>query len=198
MQKNAIQIALELTQTFDSIGIAYMIGGSIASSVHGVFRYTNDADIVADIRAEHIAPLVAALERDYYVDGDMIRDAVQEAGSFNVIYLDGMIKADIFIKQKSAWVDMEWSRRRMEKLGPEEAPSAYVASPEDMILQKLRWFRMGGGVSDRQWGDITGMLKVQQPTLDYAYLKHWAAHLELTDLLAQAYDDSGIEEAVGP
>ena len=82
----------------------------------------------------------------------------------------------------------------MEKLGPDDALSAYIASPEDMILQKLQWFRMDKGLSDQQWGDITGMLKVQQPTLEYAYLKQWAAFLELTNLLAQAYDDSGIEE----
>ena len=194
MQQNVVLVAQILTQNFDALGIEYMIGGSLASSVHGLYRYTNDVDMVADVREEHIAPLVAALESQFYIDDEMMRDAIQEASSFNVIYLEGMIKADIFIRQKSAWVDMEWSRRKMEKLGAGDAPSVYVASPEDMILQKLRWFRMGGGVSDRQWGDITGMLKVQQPNLDYAYLKQWATHLALTDLLAQAYDDSGIEE----
>jgi hypothetical protein len=194
MQENVVLVTKILTQTFDALTIEYMIGGSLASSVHGLYRYTNDVDIVADVREAHIAPLVAALEAQFYIDADMIRDAIQYESSFNVIYLEGMIKADIFIRQKSAWVDMEWSRRRIEKLGLGDAPSAYVASPEDMILQKLRWFRLGGSVSDRQWGDITGMLKVQQPTLDYAYLKQWAAYLTLTDLLALAYDDSGIDE----
>ena len=196
MQENVILVTQILTQSFDALDIEYMIGGSLASSVHGIYRYTNDVDIVADMREEHIAQFVAALQNQFYVDDEMIRDAIQERSSFNVIYLDGMIKADIFIRQNSAWVDMEWSRRRMEKLGPGDAPSAYIASAEDMILQKLRWFRMGGGVSDRQWGDITGMLKVRQPTLDYVYLKEWAAHLDLTGLLAQAYDDSGVEEKV--
>jgi len=194
---DVIIVLRTLTRIFDAQGISYMVGGSVASSAHGAVRATNDVDIVADMREEHIAAFVEALEGAYYVDDEMIRDAMHEESSFNVIYLDKMTKADIFIKQKSAWVDVEWSRRRIESVGGEEADaiSVYVASPEDMILQKLRWFRMGGGVSDRQWGDITGMLKVRQPELDYAYLKQWAAYLTLTDLLAQAYDDSGITES---
>ena len=191
-----IKVLQNLIYHFDALKISYMVGGSVASSSHGAVRATNDVDIVADFREAHITAFVSALEGAYYVDADMIRDAIQESSSFNVIHLEKMTKADIFIKQKSAWVDMEWSRRLIKSVGGEDTDSisVYVASPEDMILQKLRWFRMGGGVSDRQWGDITGMLKVQQPTLDYAYLKEWGAYLELTDLLALAYDDSGIEE----
>ena len=108
MPQNVILVAQILTQTFDALGMGYLIGGSVASSAHGLYRYTNDVDIVADIREEYIAPLVTALENQFYIDADMIRDALREASSFNVIYLEGMIKADIFIKQKSAWVDMEW------------------------------------------------------------------------------------------
>ncbi len=193
-----IKVLRELIQHLDAQEISYLVGGSVASSSHGAARATNDVDIVADFREEHISAFVAALGGAYYVDDEAIRDAIEGASSFNVIHLEKMTKADIFIKQKTAWVDMEWSRRLIKSVGGEEADSisVYVASPEDMILQKLRWFLMGGGVSDRQWGDITGMLKVQQPNLDYAYLREWAAHLELTDLLAQAYDDSGIEESV--
>ena len=193
-----IEVLRNLAQHLDAQGISYMVGGSVASSSHGAVRATNDVDIVADFREEHIAAFVAALGGAYYVDDESIRDAIEGASSFNVIHLDKMTKADIFIKQKSAWVDMEWSRRLIKSIGGEDgdAISVYVASPEDMILQKLRWYRMGGGVSDRQWGDITGMLKVQQPTLEYAYLTEWAEFLGLTDLLARAYDDSGIEELI--
>ena len=195
MQREVTRIIEQLTQTFDSLGVDYMIGGSVASSIRGIYRYTNDVDIVAALREEHIAPFVATLENDYYVDADMIRDALQEKSSFNVIQLETMTKADIFIKQDSAWTDAEWKRKSREQIGEDTPLSVFVASAEDMILQKLRWYRLGGGVSDRQWNDITGMLKVHTPELDYAYLRTWAENLELTDLLAQAYDDSGLPPA---
>jgi hypothetical protein len=123
----------------------------------------------------------------------MIRDAIRERGSFNVIYLDTMYKADVFIPKQTPWAGEQMARRRPERFGEgDQAVILSVASAEDMVLQKLEWFRMGGGVSDRQWGDVLGILKVQAGSLDDDYLRRWADEPGLSDLLGKALEEAGI------
>jgi hypothetical protein len=62
----------------------------------------------------------------------------------------------------------------------------YVHSPEDILLQKLRWFRLGGERSDRQWRDVLGLVQVQGPRLAVEYLRRWAEQLLVADLLEKA------------
>jgi hypothetical protein len=187
-----------LVSRLDVLGIGYFIGGSVASSMHGIYRATNDADIVVDLSEEKIDALVEALQDDFYVDADMIREALKHNHSFNVIHLPTMVKADLFPPKRTPFGESEWHRRRQEKIRDTEMQSVYVASAEDMILQKLNWYRLTGERSDRQWGDVQGMLKVQGTALDFAYLVHWAAELELTDLLDNALIDAGLEKEKEP
>jgi hypothetical protein len=77
--------------------------------------------------------------------------------------------------------------------GEDETVRVYLSSPEDVILHKLEWYRLGGGVSDRQWGDVLGVLKVQGEALDFGYLRQWAGELGLTELLAAALRDAGLK-----
>lgn len=184
-----------IVPTFETLNIEYLIGGSVASSLNGVYRYTNDIDFVADVKADHVAALVADMEDEFYIDADSIREAIAMEASFNIIHLDTMIKADVFIKKPDLWTEAEWLRRRKEMIGSgEKAIEVNISGPEDSILRKLFWFRLGGGVSDRQWNDILGLFEVKAPTLDYAYLRHWAAKLDLTALLAEAMEDAEITE----
>ena len=82
---------------------------------------------------------------------------------------------------------------RLEYLGEGEPNRVHhLASPEDVILNKLDWYRQGGCVSERQWNDVIGILKIQQPSLDYDYMKHWAAILDLSELLQQALKHADI------
>lgn len=123
----------------------------------------------------------------------MILDAIRNRSSFNVIYLPTMDKADIFIAEGNPWSAEEMRRRRPHQIDAEEtAAEIYFASPEDTVLQKLRWYRMGGGSSERQWHDVLGVLKVQGAALDREYLQQWAGELRLTGLLNRALEDAGL------
>jgi hypothetical protein len=186
-------VAQKVIDAFDALGIGYFIGGSVASAVHGIPRLTMDVDLIADYTESQIAPLVTLLESEFYIDADMMSIALRDRSSSNVIHLATMVKVDIFPRQAAPWPDSEWLRRERKRIGPDEdAPEANIASAEDMILQKLEWYRLTGGRSDRQWGDVQGMLKVQGDRLDFAYLKHWAYELDLSELLTSAYDDAGL------
>jgi len=181
-----------IVEALEEFGIPYHIGGSVASSLYGIPRLTIDADLVADIRMEHVRPLIRQLETDYYIDEDMIRDAIRRQSSFNVIHQDTILKVDIFIP-KSRLFDQEELYRVQQEVLLEGTRPFNVASPEGTILNKLEWYRMGGEVSDRQWNDILGVLKVQGTSLDMAYLQRWAANLNVTDLLERALVDAGLK-----
>ena len=183
-----------VVQAFERLGIPYYVGGSVTSSFHGIPRATADVDLVADIQRKHVSLLVNLLETAYYIDRDMILEAIQRRASFNLIHLETTLKIDIFILKSTLYDQEAFQRRRKGIMDEEQLLEFYLASPEDIILSKLDWFRMGGGVSDRQWKDVMGVLKVQKEHLDMDYLHHWAEELDLTDLFTQVCRDAGIDE----
>ena len=193
---NASQILaaiMPVIEALEELGVPYHIGGSVASSIYGILRATIDADLIANLRLEHVRPLVVQLQTDYYIDEEMIRDAIRRRSSFNVIHLDTMLKVDVYIP-KSRPFDQEEMHRVQQEVLLEGTRPLNVASPEGTILHKLEWYRMGGEVSDRQWNDILGVLKVQGTHLDMAYLQRWAANLKVTDLLEHALVDAGLKD----
>ncbi len=186
-----IQVTMEVVNVLERLGINYVIGGSLASALHGVARATMDSDIVADFKEEHVAPFVAALKSTFYVDDEMIRDAIRSRRSFNVIHLQSLFKVDIFVAKDRDFDRLQMARRSAYLLSVERNESAYVASAEDVILAKLEWYRMGGEISDRQWTDILGVIKVQAERLDLEYLRREANLLKVADLLEKALDAAG-------
>ena len=181
-----------VVEVLDFVGIPYAIGGSYASSAHGVARYTQDADLTAEPfpgREREFAECFPAA--DFYVDPGAIRDAVARRSSFNILYLPTMFKIVVFV-QKGRPFDRSLMRRRVA--GPvfgERNGVFQLVSAEDTVLLKLEWYRLGGETSDRQWHDVQGVLKVQAGRLDAAYLDLWAADLGVADLLAKARAEAG-------
>jgi hypothetical protein len=183
-----------VVEALEQLEVPYHIGGSVASSLNGIPRLTIDVDLVTNLKLEHVRPLVRLLEAEYYIDEDAVRDAVKRRSSFNVIHLESILKIDVFVAKSRVFDQEEFRRVRLKTLEGSDRPF-YVASPEGTVLNKLEWYRMGGEVSDRQWNDILGVLKVQGTNLDMAYLQRWAAALKVSDLLERALVDAGLAES---
>jgi hypothetical protein len=170
-----------------ALGVRHYVGGSVASSAHGLPRASVDVDVVAELEPQHVAPLVAALSAAYYVSDARVRDAVARRRSFNAIHLSTMMKIDVFVSR-----DRPFDRRAFERSRPapaEEAAGIPVSSAEDTVLAKLDWYRRGGEASERQWSDVVGVLRAGS-ALDEGYLRQGAAELGVSDLL-----DRSLEEA---
>ena len=180
-----VRITLAIIKVFNKLHIPYVVGGSLASSLHGIPRATQDVDIVADIKHVHIAPLVKALEKSWYIDENMIRDAIKNQSSFNVLYLETMYKIDIFILKDDPVSNSEMKRRKKYTVTDDDEGSLYIASAEDIILQKLYWYKIGDKVSERHWNDTIGVVKVQDKNLDFNYLKNTARMLGVAELLSE-------------
>ncbi len=179
------------------LGVRHHIGGSVASSLLGVARSTVDVDIVADLRAVHVAPLVAALEAEFYVVEAAVREALRERSSFNAVHFEEMYKVDVFVPksrpfarqvaERAGWVTL--SQQDQEVAGVQRLP---VSSAEDIILHKLEWYRAGHELSERQWLDVLNVLKVQAGNLEHDYMTRWAAELGVSDLLERAVREAVI------
>jgi len=187
---DAITAMIPVVAELERLGVPYYVGGSVASSAYGHMRTTQDADLIADLKAEHVPLLVQALGKDYYISSTAASEAVARRSCFNLIHYATMFKVDLFAAKLRPYDRMALTRVCKQRLNKENPDSEFfLASPEDVILSKLEWFRLGDEVSEKQWLDITKVLKVQQHALDRAYLSHWAAELGVADLLARAWQE---------
>jgi hypothetical protein len=191
-EPDIIEIALGVVRIFEALGIEYYIGGSLASSAFGIARSTMDIDIAADIRQGQASVLEERLQTHFYVDREMIERAIREKSSFNIVHLETMFKIDIFVVSDEPYDKQAMARRLRKDLTADGANQADLSSPEDIILRKLLWYQSGGKISDRQWDDVLGVMKVQGEQLDAAYLELWAKRLSIFDLLQKAFQESGL------
>lgn len=190
MQGDAIRMTLLVTDVLERMGISYAVGGSMSSSVHGIMRSTMDVDIVADLQLQHIPAFVAALSNEFYADDEMMRDAIEHHSSFNLIHLETAYKVDVFIPKQRVFDQLQLQRRMPSLIMTNPDRTVYVTSPEDIILSKLEWYRMGGEVSERQWRDILGVMKTRSGQLDLAYLRKLAKMLKVDDLFERILAES--------
>ena len=187
-------LAVALTPLIDvleRLEVAWYVGGSVASTVHGRFRATNDVDVIANLSEEHAGPLRAALDADHFVDEESIREAVRHESSFNLVHYGTGLKIDVFIAADSEYEAGVRVRRVSEPIGDAaDSRHLWVASAEDTILAKLAWYRRGGGESQRQWRDVQGVIELRGRELDMEYLRRWAPVLGVGDLLEEVFTET--------
>ena len=187
-----LEVVREVTSTFDRLGIPYALGGSWASSYYGEPRSTRDADITVEPFPGREAELVASFGPDYYVSLEAVTQAVREARTFNIINTIAGFKVDVFVRKDAPFDRSVMSRRTKVSTLDESSLPIVMISAEDTILLKLEWYRLGGEISERQWLDVVGVLRVQSDRLDQAYLDRWAADLGVADLLDDARRDAAL------
>src|SRR5580658_5788545 len=186
-----VRAVAAFVSVLDELGIRYYAGGSVASSIHGVPRYGDNIDLVADLEPEQTDSLASKLNTDFYADAGQMRDALRFGRSFNAIHFATGFKIDVFPLRKDAFHEGEMARskKRVWEVDSTGSVELQVASAEDTILEKLVWYKRGGQISDRQWSDILGVATTRQ--LDREYLREWAPRLGVGDLLERLFDEAG-------
>jgi hypothetical protein len=195
-----VSAILPALKVFDELGASSYLGGSVASSLHGMQQLAQDVDLVVDLPRYRLLPLLALLGQHYVLDEGEARQAVRERASFPVVHLDTLMKVDVVLPRPSAF---ETAMRQLVALHAldEHSPPVRVASAPEMILVKLRSYqrdersRSDGMRDDAQWNDILGMLKVQGPDLDLVLLDQWAGTLDVAEAWRRALADAGLAGA---
>jgi hypothetical protein len=194
IQEHDLLVAMiPVIEVFECLGIRYYISGSIACSVYGLPRGAQDIDVVADMQIEHACPLIDHLQAAYTINEQALRDAIAQRNTFSLLHLSSLVKVDVMLPSGTP-LDSLVSQRAQQLSLIEGYLPIWIASPEDVALMRLEWYRDEEAAADDQWNDILGVLKVQAPTLDLRYLRHVAHTLNVSGLLEQALIDTGIRE----
>jgi hypothetical protein len=185
-----LQVVREVVAVLDTLQIRYALGGSMASSIFGVPRFTQDADMTVEPFPGRESQFAECFAPEYYISLPSVIEADARRSSFNIVHTRFGFKVDIFCRDRP-FERSALERRVMLQVGNDPGGPIAVVSPEDVILFKLEWYRHGGEVSDRQWSDVLGVIRVQATNLDNSYLDQWASRLKIADLLTRARKDAG-------
>lgn len=181
---NPLDVALRVAAALEAVGCEYFVGGSVASSLQGEPRATNDIDIVVAMMPHRIQEFAKHLGPDFEVDKEALRDALLRGSCANIFYLPMVTKIDIFALGGSKYDEVEFNRRRKVRVRT-SGEELYVKAPEDTVLRKLLWYREGGEVSSKQWRDVVEVLRVSSAEINVEYLRSWAEKLRIDDLLSR-------------
>lgn len=163
----------------EQMQIPYGLVGSYASSIWGVARFTEDIDIVVELKLGQVSDLCAAFPQpDFYVSKDAAKEAVRLGTQFNVVHPASGSKIDFMISHDDVWSRLQLQRRQRVTLDPDF--EAFTVSPEDVILSKLRYYKEGG--SEKHPRDISGILRTQGDRVDRDYIAHWAERMKITEV----------------
>lgn len=181
--QDSVELSQQLHSIFAELGIDYYVTGGVAAATYGEPRTTMDLDLVINVHGAALYPLVTALEAaNFYVPG--VEDAVSgRLQALQITHQETIARADLVIASCEEWDAVKFERRQL-------ISEIYLASPEDVILNKLRWRRRS--LSEKQWRDVLGVLKVQGASLDFEYLNEWASRLELSEDLEQVIGEAGL------
>jgi hypothetical protein len=187
-----VDVLRRVVAALDTLGIPYGLGGSMASSIYGVMRTTQDADLTVEPFPGREQALADSFDESYYVSVPAMREANQRRTSFNIIDTTIGFKCDLFVRKDRPFEVSAMSRRVAMALPDRPEQPLFVLSAEDVVLFKLEWYRLGGEASERQWLDVQNVLKAQAERLDREYLAYWAQDLKVSDLLTQALQEGDL------
>ena len=172
-----------------SLGVDWYVGGSVASSIHGIPRATQDADLVATLRPGQGRKLADLLGDAFYIDSETAEKAIRARRSFNVIHLGTMFKVDIFASAGGPYDVRAMMDRQTVVVREDPLLVLPIATAEDTVAHKLYWYRRAGERSDKQWQDLQGVLRTLAGRIDRARLEIACADLGVVDLVARALEE---------
>lgn len=193
MLEDPIWLAQKLGNIFEDLNIPYYVGGSVASSLQGEVRFTEDLDLIINLKINQVTKFINIIAQEFYLSEIAVEQALNnQTSSFNIIHLQTLEKADIFISREDNFSKSKMERRQLFYTDQNKVNKFYICSPEDTILQKILWFTMTKNESQKQWRDILGVLKLQGEKLDFDYLWYWASFLNISEIIDLAFQQAGL------
>jgi len=187
-----LQAAADAASLFERLGVPYVLSGGVATIVYGEPRSTLDVDFAVHMGPDQARSLPAMAGETFVVDAGSALEAARTTSIFTMVHAESFMKIDVHIVPRSGIYKEEIERGRWQKLGPGHPDEIRIVTPEDLVLQKLRWYLEAGGISDKQWRDVLGILKSRGHSLDFEYVRKWAPSLGVTEALDRALVAAGV------
>jgi hypothetical protein len=166
-------------EILEELSLPYLVTGSQATIAFGEPRFTNDIDIVVALTPERLDSFVKRFPADeFYLSRSAAVEAIARHSMFNIIHPTSGLKIDVIIPGESAYEQSRFERGRRVQISPDFA--ATFASPEDVIIKKLQFYKIGN--SDRHLRDIAGVLKVSGEAIDRDYVTANAEQFGVGDI----------------
>ncbi len=173
-----LELLKKVVEVLDAARIDYMVTGSFASSLHGRPRSTHDIDLIVDLGWTGLRAILDAFPApDFYISEEAAREAMANGGTFNLLDAREGGKVDFWLLTEHPFDTARFERRREDRAWGFQV---WVSSPEDTILQKLRWARMMGG-SEKQTDDARQIALTQGAAIEAEYVDRWATHLGVVE-----------------
>jgi hypothetical protein len=178
---NSDDAVVLVIRALHQIGMPCMLTGSLASNLYGVPRSTKDADFVLESSKFDFARFRDALGPGLQIDPQLSFESVTATHRYIIYKLRGEpFKIELFFLSDDAHDRERFNRRRPGRFAGEPT---WVASPEDVIITKLRWSMLGKRTKDVD--DVRNVVAVQGDGLDWPYLHRWCDEHGTRDLLDQ-------------
>lgn len=176
-----------VTASFEALEIPYLVTGSMATIAYGEPRFTRDIDVVVRLEKQDIGRWRSEYpEEEFYLSLEAAGDAIEHSGQFNILHPSSGLNIDLMVASSSEFDESRFSRSRKLPIGP--ASEAVFASPEDVIIKKLEYYRQGE--SDKHLRDIAGVVKVMGDELDKGYIEAWSRRLGLKSIWKKALEQA--------
>ncbi len=192
MANGPFDLVRQMVEILDDLGVPYALGGSMASSLLGEPRSTVDVDMAVRLDETTGDALLERVAATFYVPVEAARQAISDRSSFNLVDTASALKVDLFVVGDGLLDRMQIERRVLIAI-PGAANGIWVTAPEDQVLRKLDWFRQGASMSDRQWRDVVGILRLHRQAMDLEYLRSSASEVGLTDELDEALRQAAVD-----
>jgi hypothetical protein len=170
---------------FRTLGIPHFVGGSVASSFHGATRTTMDVDVVCELTEDRISSFVALFDSNFYLSEPAVRDAVRRKSCFNLIHMPTSFKVDVFVSRGRPFDAEAMRRASLQNVGDDRTLEVPIATAEDTIISKLEWYRLSNETSERQFDDVTRLIRLLGDAADRDYLNRAAESVGVADLLGK-------------
>ncbi len=174
---NFEQIALTVAEALRKSNISYMLTGALAVNYYGKPRMTHDIDVVVSITINDTAKFKELFDENFTVDAYSISCALKELSMFNIIHKETGLKVDFWIMKGDEYNRKSFERR---KWYPYQNIEICLATPEDMIINKLDWFKLSD--IDKHYFDALDIYRIQQEKLDIEYINYWCNKKSISEL----------------
>lgn len=189
LDNTLIETLSAVTDALEQEGVIHAVAGSVASSLYGEPRMTQDVDIVVIAKPDEISRVAARLHPRFYAPSDMLSEAAAAHGLANVVDNATGLKADISFVPAAGYLADAVRRRKRLQFGA-TGPEFWLTTAEDVVLMKLLWRR--DTQSSKQWEDALSVVRVRGVTLDWKYLFEQATALSIREELERLRDEAGI------